>query len=291
MPYEARIARVLIASPSDTIEARAVLRETLFDWNGVNGESAQLLYWPLMWERDSIPELGEPPQSILNRQLVDRADVVIATFWTRLGTPTDEAPSGTAEEIDRATSVGKPVLVYFSSLPVVLDSIDTVEYERLKEFRELLRKQGLHDAYASLDELSRKVIIALSVVAKERFAAQLPTEGPGQIPKAVLVARVDREREPRTDGRGRIKYSTNWRLVIENTGSSNAEQLVFELTPVGDGEPPVPIEADHPVERLAPGNSVAYHLIVVMGTAMQTDIELRWKEGDREFNDVQTIRL
>jgi hypothetical protein len=291
MPYEARIARVLIASPSDTSEARAVLRETLFDWNGVNGEDAQLLYWPLMWERDSIPELGEPPQSILNRQLVDRADVVFATFWTRLGTPTDEAPSGTAEEINRATKVGKPVLVYFSSLPVVPDSIDTVEYERLKEFRELLQKEGLFDSYASLDELARKVTVALSMVAKDRFAAQLPIGRPDQSRKAVLVATVDREREPRTDSRGQLRYSTNWRLVIENTGSGTAEQLTFELSAVGDGEAPKPIEADHPVQRLAPGNRVAYHLIVVMGTAMQTDIELRWKEGDREFSDVQTIRL
>ena len=291
MPYEARIARVLIASPSDTSEARAVLRESLFDWNGVNGENARLLYWPLMWERDSIPELGEPPQSILNRQLVDRADVVIATFWTRLGTPTDEAPSGTAEEINRATKAGKPVLVYFSSVPVVPDSIDTAEYERLKEFRRLLQNQGLYDSYASPDELARKVTVALSVVARDKFAAELPPGQEVDTQRAGLVARVDREREPRTDSRGQIRYQTNWRLVIENTGSVTAEQLTFELSAVGDGEPPMPIEADHPIQRLAPGNSIAYHLVVVMGTAMQTDIALRWREGNREFSDVQTIRL
>jgi hypothetical protein len=80
-------------------------------------------------------------------------------------------------------------------------------------------------------------------------------------------------------------------MVIENTGSGSAKQLTFELVGVGDGEPPTVLESDHPVQRLAPGNSVAYHLVVVMGTAMQSDIELRWREGDREFTDVQTIRL
>lgn len=80
--------------------------------------------------------------------------MVLATFWTRLGTPTDEAASGTAEEIDRATKAGKHVLVYFSSQPVVLDSIDTAEYERLKDFRELLQSRGLYDTYASVEELS-----------------------------------------------------------------------------------------------------------------------------------------
>jgi hypothetical protein len=200
--FEARVARVLIASPSDTAEARAVLRETIFDWNGVNGEAARLLFWPLMWERDAVPELGHPPQSILNRQLVDRSDVVLATFWTRLGTPTDEAASGTAEEIDRAVRAGKHVLVYFSSQPVLADSIDTGEYERLKEFRELLRTRGLFDGYASLDELGRKVAAALSRVAREKFATQVAIGADVGGPRAALVARVDREREPRVDGRG-----------------------------------------------------------------------------------------
>ena len=58
--------------------------------------------------------------------------------------------------------------------------------------------------------------------------------------------------KPRTDSRGKIRYSTNWRLVIENTGSSSAEQLIFELVAVGDGEPPRVLEADHPIQRLAP---------------------------------------
>lgn len=291
MPFEARVARVLIASPSDTGEARAVLRETIFDWNGVNGEAARLLFWPLMWERDAVPELGHPPQSILNRQLVDRSDAVLATFWTRLGTPTDEGASGTVEEIDRAVRAGKPVLVYFSSQPVLPDSIDTAEYERLKEFRELLRTRGLYDSYASIDELARKVTTALSRVAREKFASEVADEADVEGPRAVLVARVDREREPRVDGRGQVRYSTNWRLIIENRGSASAEDLTFELEPVGDGEPPEALEANHPIQRLAPGNDVSYHLVVVMGTAMQADVTLRWKEGDREFSEVQTIRL
>jgi hypothetical protein len=67
--------------------------------------------------------------------------------------------------------------------------------------------------------------------------------------------------------------------------------LTFEIGPVGEGEPPQALEAGHPIQRLAPGNDVAYHLVVVMGTAMQADVNLRWKEGDREFSEVQTMRL
>jgi hypothetical protein len=86
--FNAQVVFVLIASPTDTHDARAVVRETLSEWNSVNAEAATLILLPLMSESDAIPEVGDRPQSILNRQLVDRADIVIATFWTRLGTPT-----------------------------------------------------------------------------------------------------------------------------------------------------------------------------------------------------------
>ena len=93
-----------------TAEARAKLRESIFDRNGVNGEAARLLFPPLMWERDAVTELGHPPQRILNRQLVDRSDGVFATFWSRLGRPTDKPASGTAEEIDRAVGFSQQTI-------------------------------------------------------------------------------------------------------------------------------------------------------------------------------------
>jgi hypothetical protein len=66
---------------------------------------------PVMWERDATPDLGDRPQGIINRQLVDVCDVLIGTFWAKLGTPTSEAESGTAEEIERFIKAGKPVLI------------------------------------------------------------------------------------------------------------------------------------------------------------------------------------
>jgi hypothetical protein len=100
----------------------------------VHGEDGVLLQ-PLMWERDATPEAGAP-QAVINRQLVDKADILIGLFWTRLGTPTTEAESGTVEEIERMIAADKPVLLYFSRLPVVPESIDVGEYSRFIEARE-----------------------------------------------------------------------------------------------------------------------------------------------------------
>jgi hypothetical protein len=125
--YQATIVRVLIASPGDTVNERRVLREAIEDWNSLNGDQGVFLQ-PVMWERDATPELGDRPQGVINRQLVDNADMLIGIFWTRLGTPTSEADSGTVEEIERVAAAGKPVLLYFSKKPVILDSVDPEQY-------------------------------------------------------------------------------------------------------------------------------------------------------------------
>ncbi|MFO7659441.1 MAG: hypothetical protein R6V77_00850 [Candidatus Cloacimonadaceae bacterium] len=59
----------------------------------------------------------------MNQQLVKSCDLVIGAFWTKLGTPTGKAESGTAEEIEQFRAEGKPVLLYFSSAPAVPESI------------------------------------------------------------------------------------------------------------------------------------------------------------------------
>lgn len=45
-------------------------------------------------------------------------------FWTKLGTSTGVAASGTVEKVDEFVAAGKPALLYFSSRPVSSDKID-----------------------------------------------------------------------------------------------------------------------------------------------------------------------
>lgn len=92
--YQATVVRVLIASPGDTVNERRVLREVIEDWNSLNGDQGVFLQ-TLRWEGDATPELGgNRAQGVINRQLVDSADMLVGVFWTRLGTPTSEAGLG-----------------------------------------------------------------------------------------------------------------------------------------------------------------------------------------------------
>jgi hypothetical protein len=101
--------------------------------------------------------MGDRPQGIINKQLVERCDLLIGAFWTRLGTPTGVAESGTAEEIEQFRAAGKPVLLYFSSAPVVPESLDQDQYRALVSYRERLARDGLYSRYDSLGEFREQL--------------------------------------------------------------------------------------------------------------------------------------
>lgn len=99
--------------------------------------------FPILWESHSTPEIGERPQAIVNRQLVDSADLVVGIFWTRAGTPTGAAISETVEEIERALSFGRQVLLYFSDAPVAPSNVDVAQLERVRELRSEYQRRGI----------------------------------------------------------------------------------------------------------------------------------------------------
>lgn len=163
MAYEARVFQILIASPGDVQDERKILADIIYEWNAVNSRERRVVLLPLRWETHSAPEMGSSPQVVINRQVVDQCDVAIGIFWTRLGTPTAEAESGTAEEIERVGNMGKHVMLYFSRAKVELDLIDVDEYMRLKDFKTKTFPQGLIENYSSLSEFREKLTRQLAI--------------------------------------------------------------------------------------------------------------------------------
>jgi hypothetical protein len=107
MPRQSTSYDILIASPSDTAVERDVVSECIRDWNSVHALGG-IHCRDMRWELDSVPAFGERSQAILNKQLVDHADILIGVFKARLGTATGVSQSGTIEEIERCHKVGKP---------------------------------------------------------------------------------------------------------------------------------------------------------------------------------------
>jgi hypothetical protein len=100
MSFIASVVNIMIASPSDVAEERRSIRDIIHTWNAIHAEYGKLVLLPLSWESHASPLLGDRAQAIIDKQVLERCDLLVAVFWTRLGSPTGEASSGTVEEIN-----------------------------------------------------------------------------------------------------------------------------------------------------------------------------------------------
>jgi hypothetical protein len=155
--YKARVFEVLIASPSDVASERRIIRDVVSEWNAVNAKDRHIVLMAIGWETHATPEMGDRPQAVINKQLLKDADLLIAAFWTRIGSPTGVAASGTVEEIEEHIRAGRPAMIYFSAAPVRMDSTDQEQYSALKAFKQSLRERGLIEEYEDLSEFRAKL--------------------------------------------------------------------------------------------------------------------------------------
>ena len=169
MTYDATVIKAFIASPSDVGEERTVARDVINEWNAVHSEDKALVLLPVGWDTHAAPEMGERAQEIINRQLLRSCDLLVAIFWTRLGTPTGESPSGTVEEIREHVRAGKPASIYFSNAPVRPDSVDGKQYQALRAFRTECEATGLLETFDSTSEFRTKFVRQLAQTVIRAF--------------------------------------------------------------------------------------------------------------------------
>ncbi|MGB9094064.1 MAG: hypothetical protein WCB93_08105, partial [Gallionella sp.] len=160
--YLANIYNVLIASPSDVELERKIIVELLHEWNAANSAKRHIALMPVMWETHSGPELNSRPQDVINREVVDDCDLAIGVFWSRLGTPTDDAESGTIEEITRMGTAQKLVMLYFSNKELPYDH-DADQLVKVKAFKGQCFKNGYVEQYQSLEEFRKKLSRQLDI--------------------------------------------------------------------------------------------------------------------------------
>jgi hypothetical protein len=156
MSYVANVLNVMIASPSDVIQERLAIRDVITEWNTIHARDRKTVLMSIGWETHAVPDMGDRPQAIINKQLLHDADLLVAVFWARLGSPTGVAASGTIEEIEEHLKAGKPAMIYFSSVPVRRDSTEDDQYTALQEFKASLKSRGLYEAYETPAEFRTK---------------------------------------------------------------------------------------------------------------------------------------
>jgi hypothetical protein len=184
MPNRAKVYRVMIGSPSDLAEERMAATGAVNEWNAQHADAEGAVLLPVKWETHALPTSGVRPQSVINDHLVDRCDILVGMFWTKLGTPTKVAASGTVEEIDRFVAAGKPAMPYFSQRNVGKGKVDPKQAAKLKKFKAATYKKSLVGTFATVADLKRVLLRDLS--------RQIRMLHPGN---AAHPGRIDRARE------------------------------------------------------------------------------------------------
>ncbi|QAV69737.1 DUF4062 domain-containing protein [Salinibacterium sp. UTAS2018] len=226
MPFAATVVRVMIASPSDVPEARNAVEKAVHGWNDANAAKKGVILHPWRWETSAVPVLGGHPQALINAQGLDSADVVIALFGSRLGSPTADAVSGTVEEIGKASDGGKPVHVYFSTEPLPYD-VDTKQLEGLRVFKEQIQTAGLYGEFSNPSQLEHEVWKAI-----EHDLASMALDGP--VAAATAKPSVEFEVQPGSEAyvkynsKGVPKNATRRWIDVTNVGTTDAEGVTFQ---------------------------------------------------------------
>ena len=151
---------VLISCPSD-IENRGfinTIKDIVYNFNTNYGFKIGVSIRILYWKDSSYPEYGDTPQDIINRQIVDNADAVIAVFGNVFGTATSRYGSGTEEEIEKMISSGKQIFLYFQNKSTETNNLILEEVQKVRDFKKKYGKKGLYTEFKSKPQFKQLLL-------------------------------------------------------------------------------------------------------------------------------------
>ena len=152
--YRAKVYQIMTGAPGDIGEEVNIVRDYIAQWNGIHSYKQGVVLLSRYWGEDCHPEAGERAQSVINRQLTDRSDMLICILNARLGEPTGAARSGTVEEIEEHLRRKKPVLTYFKKT-ADLDRLNPEQFKQVLEFKDNLRKHTVYRDYKDSADFER----------------------------------------------------------------------------------------------------------------------------------------
>lgn len=147
MSFIARVYRIMIGAPSDIKEEVQIAKDVINEWNYVHTELHHKVLLPLHWSISAYPNSGKHPQKIINEQVVDKSDLLICIFGSKLGTPTDTDISGSVEEINEHLKAGKDVMIFFRKNLEIESLDDMQQVEKLLKFKESIKGNALFEEY------------------------------------------------------------------------------------------------------------------------------------------------
>lgn len=151
------VCRLMISCPSDIKTEIEIINRVVENINDSIGISMDIFVKTLHWSKNVMPEAGDYPQSLINKQILEKSDAIIAIFGNKIGSPTQHYESGTIEEIEQMIQKGKQVFVYFSDKPIRQSEIDTKQKKKIQTFKDKYKDRGIYVEYGSDEEFNDNV--------------------------------------------------------------------------------------------------------------------------------------
>ncbi len=155
-----RIYKCFIASPGDTTTEREICDHVFQEINKTQGQQFNFRIESKKWENDARPSVGESGQDVINKQLVNDFQLFIGIMFTRFGSPTKNAESGTEEEFNIAykNKDNVEIMFYFNDDNINPNSIDADQLNKVKTFKNKLSdKGGLYSTYVGVKDFETKL--------------------------------------------------------------------------------------------------------------------------------------
>src|SRR5215510_6338047 len=198
---------IFLSSPSDVTDERKVTLEVIEQFNGRKTMQEQYVLKPLAYENIVPGVVGESPQRVVDRYMLEagNADIFICVLWSRMGTPVvDETSgerfeSGTAYEFLTAyranqysrsnEAPGKPAILLYRCLRPLSPKADLVQALKVQQFFQQFEGadaalKGMYKTYESLSDFARLLsqdldtLLAEHLCTPHRRDAQVRSEPP-----------------------------------------------------------------------------------------------------------------
>lgn len=220
--------RIFLASPSDLLDDRIAVEDTIDELNLTFGSQNGIHLELVRWETHSAPGASSKHvQKLINKD-VGIYDLFIGLLWKKFGTPTDDYDSGTKEEFSNAYKMFQEnpekvqILFYFKNSPFSLDDIDPDQLKMIKEFKNDIgsNKNVLYGEYNDLNQLGSHLRIHIPKRIRELHSIQNDKEK-----KIENTSKIDEVIVTAEEEYGLIDYQEMFDECI-----ANSNQALYRIT-------------------------------------------------------------
>ena len=172
-----KIIKCFIASPGDTSNEREICEKVFSEINRGIGVAYNFEIQSLRWENDVHPGIGKDGQDVINRQIDGKYDLFIGIMYTRFGTPTTQAESGTEEEFSNAYKravelKNMEIMFYFNDEKINPSKISIEQYQKVQNFRDnVVAQKCMYSLYDGINDFEEKLKKHLNTYFHEHYAS------------------------------------------------------------------------------------------------------------------------